>query len=195
MPRLNFGSVSVTRPLSAGGSVLASAPWTPGPSHCVAGHDGIAGVGIEWPLAVTATVEFSHQKRSIVLAVFIGVTGALAFGSADFAGGRAAKRTSAVRTSAVRTSAIRPMSTLSPVTAEISAVVPVLGGAVRGGRLIVVGYAAIVVAVAAVVAVIGLAAVEPVRFVPIGYEHEKGAVRPSPGALAMAVPSAGGRTC
>jgi len=93
------------------------------------------------------------------------------------------------------------MSTLSPLTAEISAVVPVLGGVVRGGRLIVVGYAAIVVAVvavtglAAVVAVIGLAAVEPVRFVPVGFVHEKGAVRPSLGALAMAIPGAGGRTC
>ena len=78
------------------------------------------------------------------------------------------------------------MSTLSPLTAEISAVVPVLGGVVRGGRLIVVGYAAIVVAVAAV---------EPVRFVPVGFVHEKGAVRPSLGALAMAIPGAGGRTC
>ena len=121
-----------------------------------------------------------------MLAVFIGVTGALVFGSADFAGGRAAKRTSAVRNSAVRNSAIGPMSTLSPLTAEISAVVPVLGGVVRGERLIVVGYAAIIVAVVAV---------EPLRFVPIGYEHEKGAVRPSLGALAMAIPSAGGRTC
>ena len=123
-----------------------------------------------------------------MLAVFIGVTGALVFGSADFAGGRAAKRTSAVRNSA-----IRPMSTLSPLTAEISAVVPVLGGVVRGGRLIVVGYAAIVVAVVAVVAV------EPVRFVPVGFVHEKGAVRPSLGALAMAmamaIPSVMGRTC
>ena len=96
------------------------------------------------------------------------------------------------------------MSTLSPLTVEISAVVPVLGGAVRGGRLIVVGYAAVVVAVVAVVAVmglaavaavIGLAAVEPMRFVPVGFVHEKGAVRPSLGALAMAIPGAGGRTC
>ena len=120
---------------------------------------------------------------SIVLAAFIGVTGALVFGSADFAGGRAAKRTSAVRNSA-----IGPMSTLSHLTAEISAVVPVLGGVVRGRRLIVVGFAAIVVAVVAVVAV------EPVRFVPVGFVHEKGAVRPPLGAVAMAIPSAGGRT-
>ena len=130
-----------------------------------------------------------------MLAAFIGVTGALVFGSADFAGGRAAKRTSAVCNSA-----IGPMSTLSHLTAEISAVVPVFGGVVRGGRLIVVGFAAIVVAVVAVVAVLavmGLAAVtavEPVRFVPVGFVHEKGAARPPLGAVAMAIPSAGGRT-
>ena len=92
------------------------------------------------------------------------------------------------------------MSTLSHLTAEISAVVPVFGGVVRGGRLIVVGFAAIVVAVVAVVAVLavmGLAAVtavEPVRFVPVGFVHEKGAARPPLGAVAMAIPSAGGRT-
>ena len=94
------------------------------------------------------------------------------------------------------------MSTLSHLTAEISAVVPVLGGVVRGGRLIVVGFAAIVVAVVAVVAIMGLAAVTavepvrfvPVRFVPVGFVHEKGAVRPPLGAVAMAIPSAGGRT-
>ena len=80
------------------------------------------------------------------------------------------------------------MSTLSHLTAEISAVVPVLGGVVRGRRLIVVGFAAIVVAVVAVVAV------EPVRFVPVGFVHEKGEVRPPLGAVAMAIPSAGGRT-
>ena len=137
-----------------------------------------------------------------MLAVFIGVTGALVFGSADFAGDRAAKRTSAVRNSAIRNSAIRQMSTLSPLTAEISAVVPVLGGVVRGGRLIVVGYAAIVVAVGAVVGLVAVVAVEPVRFVPVGFVpvgfvHEKGAVRPSLGALAMAmaIPSVRGRTC
>ena len=130
-----------------------------------------------------------------MLAAFIGVTGALVFGSADFAGGRAAKRTRAVRNSA-----IGPMSTLSPLTVEISAVVPVLGGVVRGGRLIVVGFAAIVVAVVAIMGLAAVTAVEPVRFVPVrfvpvGFVHEKGAVRPPLGAVAMAIPSAGGRTC
>jgi hypothetical protein len=126
-----------------------------------------------------------------VLAVVIGVTGALVFGSADFAGGRAAKRSSAVG----------PMSTLSPLTAVVSAVMPVLGGVVRGGRLIVVGDGAIIVAVAAVAgleAVVGLAAlaaVALVSFVPAGFVHRKERVRLSLGALAMAIPRAGGRTC
>ena len=165
---------------------------------------------------VTATVEFSDQERSPVLAVFIGVTAALIFGSADFAGGVAAKRISAVRVTAVgglsglvilmfafpffpsvwstkavllggitgitgafavvllyACLAIGPMSILSPLTAVISAVVPVLSGVVRGERLNALGYVAIVVA---------LAAVALVGFVP-----EKGAIRPSLRALAMAV--------
>lgn len=150
-----------------------------------------------------------------MLAVFIGVTAALIFGSADFAGGVAAKRISAVRVTAIgglsglvmlllilplfpsvwsseavllggitgitgafavvllyACLAIGPMSILSPLTAVISAVVPVLSGVARGERLNALGYVAIVVALAAVVLV---------AFVP-----EKGAVRPSLRALAMA---------
>ena len=145
---------------------------------------------------VTATVEFSDQERSPVLAVFIGVTAALIFGSADFAGGVAAKRISAVRVTAIgglsglvilllvfplfpsvwstkgvllggitgitgafavvllcACLAIGPMSILSPLTAVISAVVPVLSGVLRGEHLNALGYVAIVVALAAVVLV------------------------------------------
>ena len=165
---------------------------------------------------VTATVEFSDQERSPVLAVFIGVTAALIFGSADFAGGVAAKRISAVRVTAIgglaglvilllvfplfpsvwstkavllggitgitgafavvllyACLAIGPMSILSPLTAVISAVVPVLSGVLRGERLNALGYVAIVVALAAVVLV--------------GFVPERGAIRPSLRALAMAV--------
>ena len=165
---------------------------------------------------VTATVEFSDQERSPVLAVFIGVTAALIFGSADFAGGMAAKRISAVRVTAIgglsglvilllafplfpsawstkavllggitgitgafavvllyACLAIGPMSILSPLTAVISAVVPVLSGVVRGERLNALGYVAIVVALAAVVLV--------------GFVPEKGTIRPSLRALAMAI--------
>jgi drug/metabolite transporter (DMT)-like permease len=153
-----------------------------------------------------------------VLAVFIGVIGALIFGSADFAGGMAAKRISAVRVTAIgglsgliillvalpifpsvwstkavllgsitgvtgalavvllySSLAIGPMSILSPLTAVISAVVPVLAGVIRGERLTVLGYVAIVVALVAVVLV--------------GFVPEKGAVRPSLRALVMALGS------
>ena len=165
---------------------------------------------------LTATVEYSHQKRSLVLAVFVGVTAALIFGSADFAGGMAAKRISAVRVTAIgglsglvilllafrlfpsvwstkavllggvtgitgafavvllyACLAIGPMSILSPLTAVISAMVPVLAGVVRGEHRGVLSYVAIVVAFVAVVLV--------------GFVPEKGAVRPSLRALAMAV--------
>ncbi|MES2094802.1 MAG: EamA family transporter [Actinomycetota bacterium] len=151
-----------------------------------------------------------------MLAVFVGVSAALIFGSADFAGGMAAKRISAVRVTAIgglsglvilllalplfpsvwsaravllggvtgltgaiavvllyACLAIGPMSILSPLTAVISAVVPVLAGVVRGERLNALGYGAIVVALVAVVLV--------------GFVPERGALRPSPTALAMAV--------
>ncbi|QNE48077.1 DMT family transporter [Glaciihabitans sp. INWT7] len=153
-----------------------------------------------------------------MLAVFVGVTAALIFGSADFAGGMAAKRISAVRVTAIgglsglvllllalplfpsvwstkavllggitgvtgalavvllyACLAIGPMSILSPLTAVISAVVPVLAGVIRGERLTTLGYVAIPVALVAVVLV--------------GFVPERGAVRPSLKALAMAVGS------
>lgn len=173
-------------------------------------------VFIEWPSVDTDTVEFSHQKRFPVLAVFIGVTAALIFGSADFAGGMAARRISAARVTAIgglsglgilllalplfpsvwsttavllgaitgitgalavvllySCLAIGPMSILSPLTAVISAVVPVIAGVIRGEQLGTLGYVAIVIALIAVVLV--------------GFVPEKGALRPSLRALAMAV--------
>ena len=80
-----------------------SGPPSIGGRNLVPSRSDIAGgrVFIESPSAVTATVEFSHQKRSPVLAVFIGVTAVLVFGSADFVGGMAAKRISAVRVTAI----------------------------------------------------------------------------------------------
>jgi len=184
-------------------------------------HPGVSGVAdgsifTKSSSMLTATVEYSHQKRSLVLAVFVGVTAALIFGSADFAGGMAAKRISAVRVTAIgglsglvilllafplfpsvwstkavllggvtgitgafavvllyACLAIGPMSILSPLTAVISAMVPVLAGVVRGEHRGVLSYVAIVVALIAVVLV--------------GFVPEKGAVRPSLRALAMAV--------
>ena len=71
--------------------------------------------------------------------------------------------------------AIGPMSILSPLTALISAFVPLMAGVIRGERLPVLGYIAIGIALVAVVLV--------------GFVKEKGAVRPSLKALLMAVGS------
>lgn len=71
--------------------------------------------------------------------------------------------------------AIGPMSILSPVTAVVSAIVPMLAGVLRGERLQTIGYFALVIALVAVVLV--------------GFVPEKGAARPSLRALAMAVVS------
>ena len=69
--------------------------------------------------------------------------------------------------------AIGPMSILSPLTAVISAVIPVTWGLLQGERLSVVGYAALGIALVAVVLV--------------GFVPEEGAVRPSLRGVAYAV--------
>ncbi|HXD62096.1 MAG TPA: EamA family transporter [Lacisediminihabitans sp.] len=71
--------------------------------------------------------------------------------------------------------AIGPMSILSPTTAVVSALVPMLVGLARGDRLNTIGYVALALALVAVVLV--------------GFVPEKGAVRPSLRALGMAVGS------
>ena len=71
--------------------------------------------------------------------------------------------------------AIGPMSILSPLTALVSAFVPLMAGVVRGERLPLLGYIAIGIALVAVVLV--------------GFVKEKGAVRPSLKALLMAIGS------
>ena len=71
--------------------------------------------------------------------------------------------------------AIGPMSILSPLTALISAFVPLMAGVIRGERLPVFGYVAIGLALVAVVLV--------------GFVKEEGAVRPSLKALLMAIGS------
>lgn len=69
--------------------------------------------------------------------------------------------------------AIGPMSILSPLTALVSAFVPVMAGVIRGERLPVLGYIAICIALVAVVLV--------------GFVKEEGALRPSVKALLMAI--------
>lgn len=71
--------------------------------------------------------------------------------------------------------AIGPMSILSPVTAVVSAIVPVIVGVARGDRLTSLGYVALGIALVAVVLV--------------GLVKEERAVRPSAKALLMAVGS------
>ncbi|MCU1514662.1 MAG: hypothetical protein JWO10_1752, partial [Microbacteriaceae bacterium] len=71
--------------------------------------------------------------------------------------------------------AIGPMSILSPLTAVVSAIVPMSVGLARGERLGALGYVALGVALVAVVLV--------------GFVPEKGAVRPSLKGILMAIGS------
>jgi len=149
-------------------------------------------------------------------AAVLGLLGAIVYGSADFLGGVAARRMGPLRTTAVGAVsglalvllalplvggvvspaalgwgalsglvgtvaiallyaclAIGPMSILSPLTALVSALVPLTWGLVGGDRFEPVGYVALGLALVAVVLV--------------GFVPEKGAVRPRPRALGMAV--------
>jgi drug/metabolite transporter (DMT)-like permease len=74
--------------------------------------------------------------------------------------------------------AIGPMSILSPLTAVVSAIVPLSIGLVAGERLQPLGYLALVLALVAVVLV--------------GFVPEKGAIRPSLTGVLMAVGSGTG---
>jgi drug/metabolite transporter (DMT)-like permease len=71
--------------------------------------------------------------------------------------------------------AIGPMSILSPLTAVVSAVVPMTVGLVQGEELSTLGYAALGIALVAVLLV--------------GFVPEKGAVRPSLRGILMAIGS------
>lgn len=71
--------------------------------------------------------------------------------------------------------AIGPMSILSPLTALVSAFIPLMAGVLRGERMQPIGYVAIGIALVAVVLV--------------GFVKEKGAVHPSLKAILMAVGS------
>ncbi|WP_157157467.1 MULTISPECIES: EamA family transporter [unclassified Diaminobutyricimonas] len=153
-----------------------------------------------------------------MLTAIFGLTGALLFGAADFLGGLGSKRISALRVTAVAGAtgfvvllvalpvvggawsteavllgalsgitgaaaiallyaclAIGPMSILSPLTAVVSAIVPMTWGLLQGEALRPVGYWALALALVAVVLV--------------GFVPERGAVRPTPRGLGMAVAS------
>lgn len=74
--------------------------------------------------------------------------------------------------------AVGPMSILSPLTAVVSAVVPMVVGLMGGDRFAPIGYVALGLALVAVVLV--------------GFVPERGAVRPSGRALLMAVGAGAG---
>ncbi|MDN4612910.1 EamA family transporter [Leifsonia sp. F6_8S_P_1B] len=74
--------------------------------------------------------------------------------------------------------AVGPMSILSPLTAVVSAVVPMIVGLIGGDRFAPIGYVALGLALVAVVLV--------------GFVPERGAVRPSGRALLMAVGAGAG---
>lgn len=81
------------------------------------------------------------KKSCTVLAVLTGVTGALLFGSADFAGGMAAKRISAVRVTAI-----------GGLSGLVILLVPLpIFPSVWSMKAVLLGYVAIVVALVAVV--------------------------------------------
>ena len=130
-----------------------------------------------------------------MLTAVFSLTGALVFGAADFLGGLAAKRVSAILATAVAAIsgfvvllAAYPLlggawnahdvwwGILSPLTAVVSAVVPMIWGLlVTGERLAALGYWALGLALLAVVLV--------------GFVPEKGAVRPSARGVVMAIGS------
>jgi drug/metabolite transporter (DMT)-like permease len=74
--------------------------------------------------------------------------------------------------------AIGPMSILSPLTAVVSAIVPVTAGLLGGERLGVIGYVALGLALVAIILV--------------GFVPERGAVRPSIKGVLMAIGSGAG---
>ena len=109
-----------------------------------------------------------------MLIALLGLTGALVYGAADFFGGLSARRISAVLTTAV-TAAAGLAVLLSPLTAVVSAIVPMTLGLLRGEAFSPIGYWALGLALLAVVLV--------------GFVPEQGAVRPSLRGILMAIGS------
>jgi drug/metabolite transporter (DMT)-like permease len=107
--------------------------------------------------AALPVVGGNWSREAVLLGALSGVTGAVAIGLL------------------YACLAIGPMSILSPLTAVVSAIVPVTIGLVGGERLGAIGYLALVLALVAVVLV--------------GFVPEKGAVRPRLVGVVMAVGS------
>ncbi|GAB3604672.1 hypothetical protein GCM10027413_00810 [Conyzicola nivalis] len=116
-----------------------------------------AAAGLVALLIALPFVGGAWSPEAVVLGALSGVTGAVAIGLL------------------YACLAIGPMSILSPLTAVVSAIVPLTIGLVGGERLQPIGYLALVLALVAVVLV--------------GFVPEKGAVRPSLRGVLMAVGS------
>ena len=116
-----------------------------------------AASGLVILLGATTLIDGTVSSEAVALGALSGVTGAIAI-SLLYA-----------------CLAIGPMSILSPLTAVVSAIVPLTVGLAQGERLRPIGYVAIVLALVAVVLV--------------GFVREKNAVRPSLTALLMAIGS------
>jgi drug/metabolite transporter (DMT)-like permease len=113
--------------------------------------------GLAVLLAALPFVGGTWSREAVLLGALSGVTGAVAIGLL------------------YACLAIGPMSILSPLTAVVSAIVPLTIGLVGGERLGAIGYLALALALVAVVLV--------------GFVPEKGAVRPRLVGVAMAVGS------
>ena len=108
-------------------------------------------------LVALPVVGGTWSREAVLLGALSGVTGAVAIGLL------------------YACLAIGPMSILSPLTAVVSAIVPLTIGLAGGERLGAIGYVALVLALVAVVLV--------------GFVPERGAVRPRLAGVAMAVGS------
>ena len=118
----------------------------------IAAATGLVALGLAYPL-----IGGAWSTEAVLLGALSGVAGAAAIGLL------------------YACLAIGPMSILSPLTAVMSAIVPLTVGLARGERLGPIGYVALGVALVAVVLV--------------GFVPEKGAVRPSLKGILMAIGS------
>jgi drug/metabolite transporter (DMT)-like permease len=124
------------------------------------------------PLRVTAVSAFAGLAALLVAALFVGGR----WSAAAVGWGALSGVTGAIAISLLYAClALGPMSILSPLTAVVSAVVPMTWGLLGGDTLAPIGYVALGVALVAVVLV--------------GFVPEKGAVRPSLRGVLMAVGS------
>lgn len=121
----------------------------------VVGFAGLIGLGLL--LLLTLAVPGAYSDAALLWGVLSGVAGSMAIITLYWA------------------LAIGPMSILSPLTAVISAIVPLGWGVILGERLSVIGYVALGIALVAVVLV--------------GFVPEKTAVRPSLKGIVVATVS------